>query len=382
MTLGLKVWWLPLVLGALLGAAPPAAPWHAAAPSIETLVAPGYRPLKLATGDLAGQGREDAAVVIGKASESEQDHAPRWLLIARRDPDGLLRPWAANAQLVWCKSCGEGPDEPLAGLTIHGRVLAVTQHGGMNWRWETREEFMFKAGQWLETSASNIATMVLDTSFSHARVANLQSGLVRVTRRGTEIHGFQAYHELRAALSDVGDGPPLRLASAEDVVVGRPSWRGPSDLAATFQARVSHGTLSIKADITDDIVGAGDTLRLLDRQNRTIKPQKLAKRLRAGGYSVEARYALKDLTLGEPAIAQTEHSPVNGEPKPLPVFEASLEVVDDDGPSRLLKVLSSSQGGRRYPGSIRLQATVGPPRLIDFTHAANLGDDRIDEIAH
>jgi hypothetical protein len=356
-------------------------PWLAGARTVEALVLPGYQALQQATGDLAGDGRDDAAVVIGKQSESASSETPRWLLIARRGPDGLLRPWVASRDVVWCKGCGGVYGDPLAAITIKGHGLQIEHYGGSNWRWHVTDDFRWLGNEWLHTATSNTQTMVLDTSFSHARSANLLSGLVVVKREGTEIAGRLVYHELRAALSDTAFGPPLHLGSAQDVVVGRETWQGPSDLSATFQARVSGGILTLQGDLTDQLVTPGDTVRLLDRHNRPLKPQSASKTLQAGGYRWLARYELKDLERTD-AAEPVEGSPPDAMPIALPVFEASLEVVDDDGPNRLLKVLSSSQGGRRYPGSLRLQAHPGLPKLVDFNHSEDAGDDRIDEIAH
>lgn len=317
-----------------------------AAKTPAALVAPGWKLLEQAEGDLDGDGRPDAALALGRADDEKLVDAPRWLVVARRGHDGQLRPWAASEGPVLCRTCGGIFGDPLEGLSIRDHVLRVSHYGGSNWRWSIVDSFLWRGGAFQHIGKTHEGTFTPDPGYSLVRDLNLSTGYVIVTRKGMGLEGQQAFHELWAPVlpklpAGALPGRPTRLVTAADMVQGR--WGGQADGSASLTAAVVGDKLWIDARITDDHVTKADALRLVDAGGKVVAPLEAHQGALAHGWWARQAYPLGKLAGQD-------------------VLQASVEVVDDD-PGRPVRVLSTSQGGRKYPAAIRKAATLLPPVL-------------------
>lgn len=146
---------LPACLILLTGLAHPAVAADNGS-GFETLAAPdlpaearpflvaGTRPIVYERGDLNGDGREDAILVL----ESLEPHdvggmaqRARPLLVLVRDAGGALRLRARNDRIVLCPECGGMMGDPLSAVTVERRAFQVDHYGGSAWRWSNLYRF-------------------------------------------------------------------------------------------------------------------------------------------------------------------------------------------------------------------------------------------------
>ncbi|MDB5102073.1 MAG: hypothetical protein JWM80_6494 [Cyanobacteria bacterium RYN_339] len=343
-------------------------PWLPAASTPEALIGPAWTVLGKAEGDLDGDGRPDVALALGRKDEEQLQEAPRWLLIARRGRDGKLRPWASSTGPVLCRQCGGVFGDPFEELAIRDGVLMLRHYAGSNWRWSLTDRFLWQAGAWRHIGKTHTDTFTNDLDYMHERDHNLITGYVIVTRKGMGLAGRQAYHEVWAPrLAKLAfPGRPTRLVTAADVVEGRAGWKGANDLSASVAGTVVGDRLWIEARITDDHVTAADAMQVIDAQGHVVAPLESHQAGLPGGWRAWAAYPVAKL------VGKTNED----------VLQASVEIVDDDGAGRPRKVLSTSQGGRAYPGAIRRAASLRPPDLGGADPRSDAIDDdlRLDAL--
>jgi hypothetical protein len=99
------------------------------------------------TGDLNGDGREDAALVLRKPDEAEGSDVPRPLLLLIRGADGRLAVQRRNDHVVYCHDCGGMMGDPYQGLEIGKGRLTTTMYGGSAWRWSQAYTFAYDAAK-------------------------------------------------------------------------------------------------------------------------------------------------------------------------------------------------------------------------------------------
>lgn len=93
--------------------------------------------LAVERGDLNGDGREDAVLVL----EPEDEEQPRPLLILTRDAAGTLKLAKRSAKAVYCRTCGGAMGDPFQGITIGKRRFTVEHYGGSGSRWTASYTF-------------------------------------------------------------------------------------------------------------------------------------------------------------------------------------------------------------------------------------------------
>ncbi|HEY5074138.1 MAG TPA: hypothetical protein VII34_05525, partial [Pyrinomonadaceae bacterium] len=208
------------------------------------------------------------------------------------------------------------------------------------------------------------------------------TGLVEANEKGNyegqpkkpEISG--PYYELEALPVDKapridgviapGEWPgyTVRLNEKVQVYRNRQFWRGPDDLSAQLHAVRVGKDLFVLAEVIDNEVGAGDSVRLVTKRGQVIKPQESKLRPSAKGYVFEARYQLEDLVrVSNPGDtyaveALQEHLGPSDKSGDLEGFQLPLavEIVDVDGSAapKVRSVLSTRLVGSRYNGAIRI----------------------------
>jgi hypothetical protein len=170
-------------------------------------------------------------------------------------------------------------------------------------------------------------------------------------------------------------GQSVRLTGRESISSGAAAWRGPEDASARLAAGWSGDELYLRAEVTDDSVTPGDTVRLVSKTGQVVKPVELKTAPRAGGYTVEARYTLKSLGIDELEARIREMMGHGAPADTLPgerLLRVSVEIVDEDAaPQKVATVLSTSRGGRKYPARLRLVKHAGTPSLEHFDREAS-----------
>ena len=340
----------------------------ASAANAAGLVPGGWKAVATATGDLNRDGRPDTALVLARKdapADADADETPRPVVLALRGRDGRLHRALVARHAILPRNGGGILGDPFAGIAIQRGALVIRHYGGSSWRWGFTDRFRLQEGRWRLIGSTQIEHRTIN-AWRREVDANLSTGLVLESEHpeGPGPVSRQAYFELRAgpaprppAVDGVlarGEWPgrSVTLRSAADVVEGKGAWRGARDLSAVLGALATRDSLFLRAHVTDNRVGAGDGVRLVDARGKRIAPAETRTRGAAGGYVVEARYPLADVPGKEPPEERE------------PVLRLSVEVVDGAGGAAPV-VLSTSRGGRRYPAAIRLARTTDLPLLDD-----------------
>lgn len=106
----------------------------------------GMRPIVYERGDLDGDGREDAILVLEARKAHDVDGMAqrlRPLLVLTRDASGKLRQRARNDRLVLCPECGGMMGDPLQDVTVERKAFSVSHYGGSGWRWSNLHRFAY-----------------------------------------------------------------------------------------------------------------------------------------------------------------------------------------------------------------------------------------------
>lgn len=337
------------------------------------LVPAGWHLLAAAEGDLNGDGHPDAAIVLSSPLEDGADPGKwvaRWLVLAVRDRAGVLHRNAISSAAVLCEGCGGIKGDPFQGIEIQRRAVVLNHWGGSRFTWDMVDRFLLDAGIWYHVGITRGSTDTLADRHREHRDVNVATGLVIETVTREEDKRERTFRQLRVApvharpdSAAAAPWPSLPLAlGPDDVVSGPTGFHGPTDLKARLEAVTQGGALYLRATVVDDRTTPDDAVRLVDGRGRVIAPRGSRIRPRADGYQVVARYALTDLGT---ALPPPGPSPAPGADRNLRLA-VSVEVADYDGPTEALTVLSTSRGGRSYPGEIRLVARGGVPRLSEL----------------
>lgn len=109
-------------------------------------IAAGTRPIVYERGDLNGDGREDAILVLEALKPRDVDgmaQRARPLLILARDARGTLQLRKRSDHVVLCPECGGIMGDPLQDVTVERRAFSVSHYGGSGWRWSNLYRFAY-----------------------------------------------------------------------------------------------------------------------------------------------------------------------------------------------------------------------------------------------
>jgi hypothetical protein len=335
--------------------------------------------------DLNGDGRLDAAFVISNGANLNDPNVTKHVLVlALRGGDGKLHRSIVNDAAVLDGDEGGVFGDPFQGLSVARGVVEIQHYGGSRDRWSFTHKYRFQNGQWELIGLQLGNTDTLDLEHYDDQDINLSTGLVNAKKRGRdgpdgeiidtpEIGG--SYYELqvspveRAPTIDgklaPGEWPgyTVRLNDKSSVYRGRQLWTGANDLSAQLHAVRVGEDLFLCAQVTDNDVTAGDTVRLVNKRGLIIKPHESKTGASGNGYVFEARYSLKDIArflktedkyVVENLEMTLDPSSVYSDSQgfQLPV---SVEVVDVDKASVPARgVLSTRLMGSSFPGAIRI----------------------------
>lgn len=108
----------------------------------------GFEPLDYITGDLNGDKKADAILILKQPGEDTFDMdaaAPRPLILLLRQADGKLKQVIRNDKAIMCRQCGGVFGDPYAGTKIAANSFTLSFYGGSNWRWENDYRFVYKS---------------------------------------------------------------------------------------------------------------------------------------------------------------------------------------------------------------------------------------------
>jgi hypothetical protein len=113
---------------------------------LKSFVLNGYEMLDFIEGDLNGDKRNDAILILKISGEDTvaTDDLKRPLLILVRQPDGKLKIEKRNDDLVMCRHCGGIFGDPYEGLELIKNGFSISFYGGSSWRWAYTYSFEFK----------------------------------------------------------------------------------------------------------------------------------------------------------------------------------------------------------------------------------------------
>lgn len=117
---------------------------------VKPFVLAGFQVLDYIPGDINGDKKKDALLVLKLPNEDDLDSfdvespATRPLLILVRQADGKLKQVARNDDAIMCRQCGGVFGDPYDNITIGTNSFTLYFYGGSNWRWSYTYRFMYK----------------------------------------------------------------------------------------------------------------------------------------------------------------------------------------------------------------------------------------------
>ena len=337
--------------------------------------------------DLNGDGKPDAAFVISNgrfdATGSESTIVKHVLILALRGDDGKLHRSIISDAAVLDGDEGGVFGDPFESLTLERGAVVIMHYGGSRDRWGYTHRYRYQDGQWMLIGLDfgNTDSTAPDEHYDNHEI-NLTTGLVEASEKGNyegqpkkpEISG--SYYELEALPIDKapridgvvapGEWPgyTVRLNEKGQVYRNRQLWRGRDDLSGKLHAVRFGKELFVAAEVIDNEVSAGDSVRLVTKRGLVIKPLE-SKLTRSGkGYIFEARYALENLArVSHPGDTYAlenlqDHLGPSDKSGDLEGFQlpVAVEIVDADASAtpKVRGVLSTRLVGSPYNGAIRI----------------------------
>lgn len=113
----------------------------------------GYEMLDYITGDLNGDKRPDAILILKVAGEDTNmvDEVKRPLILLLRQSNGKLKAEKRNDNMMLCYHCGGVFGDPYESTKINNNGFALNFYGGSSWRWGYEYTFSYNTGvkNWL-----------------------------------------------------------------------------------------------------------------------------------------------------------------------------------------------------------------------------------------
>lgn len=129
---------------------PPAASKESSVSELQSYIPSGSKLLDSKIGDLDGDGRPDALLVLdhSKGNEKLGEGSPRTIVVLVRDASGALRRAAQNDRLVPCETCGGIVGDPYGYVRVENGRFTVAVGGGSRERWSDDYTFAYADGDW------------------------------------------------------------------------------------------------------------------------------------------------------------------------------------------------------------------------------------------
>jgi len=116
-------------------------------PEAQPFIIKGYDVLDYKAGDLNGDGKEDAILILKNPGEDSivDDNVTRPFLILIRQADGKLKQVVKNENAIMCRQCGGVFGDPYEGVELFNKGFSLSFYGGSSWRWAYNYEFRWNA---------------------------------------------------------------------------------------------------------------------------------------------------------------------------------------------------------------------------------------------
>lgn len=143
----------------------------------------GMRILDSQVGDLNGDGRLDALIVLDPPSTDEMagQGPSRTVLLAIRNAQGHLQVAARNDKIVLCHRCGGLAGDPFGYARIDKGGFTLVTEGGSRGHWWNRYTFKYTAaqGNWLIEEVQRGVKDSIDGSAIELTLTDEKLGIVR-----------------------------------------------------------------------------------------------------------------------------------------------------------------------------------------------------------
>lgn len=141
---------------------PPAASKESSVNELQAHIPSGSKLLDSKIGDLNGDGRPDALLVLdhSKGDEKLGEGTPRTVVVLVRDDAGTLHAAAQNNKLVPCATCGGIAGDPYGYVNVGSGRFTIAIGGGSRERWSDDYTFAYADGGWF---VDKVLRSVIDT---------------------------------------------------------------------------------------------------------------------------------------------------------------------------------------------------------------------------
>lgn len=108
-------------------------------------ILPGYAVRDYVSGDLNGDKRKDAILILKTPGEdtAQDQELNRPFLLLIRQADGKLKQVLRNDSLILCRQCGGVFGDPYDGIKITPGGFTLNFYGGSSWRWGYEYQFRY-----------------------------------------------------------------------------------------------------------------------------------------------------------------------------------------------------------------------------------------------
>jgi hypothetical protein len=115
----------------------------------KSFIAAGFEPLDYIAGDLNGDKKNDAILILKQPGEdtSMEEELSRPLIILIRQANGKLEQVARNDNAIMCRHCGGVFGDPYVGTKISVNGFTLNFYGGAGWRWGYDYKFMYRSAK-------------------------------------------------------------------------------------------------------------------------------------------------------------------------------------------------------------------------------------------
>lgn len=143
----------------------------------------GARILDSKLGDITGDGRGGAVLVIDPASTAQAplgEGAPREVVVLTRDDAGHLQKVASNRHVVPCGTCGGIVGDPYGYMRVSVGQFTIVSGGGSRERWTDEYTFTYDSGK-KDWFVATVVRKVMDTETDqekHIRLTTRELGVV------------------------------------------------------------------------------------------------------------------------------------------------------------------------------------------------------------
>jgi hypothetical protein len=220
--------------------------------------------LDLATGDLNGDKKPDAILILKRVGEDsllEEDHVRPLLLLVRQE-NGQLKQMLRNDSAIMCRRCGGIFGDPYQQTDIHDNGLSLYFYGGSSWRWATQYDFTWRPAlnTWLlareskgSFNAGDPEMTMKETLFKEAEL-----GEISISRFRYEAPYEDSRWKVNAAKTFFYESPQLGSKPGKGYLVKGNTVTGIRHLKNFIEVSYDNG----KAVITQGYILRKDLLRL------------------------------------------------------------------------------------------------------------------------